>query len=104
MLAPGGAQNVALHWLVEVGAVGLAAVLIILAAMHVRIVTAMTHRGAVRTFLRLAIAASLLLLLHGVTDNSLDLPGVTWLYALLLGAACGVATMKSSQRSANKPI
>jgi hypothetical protein len=104
MLAPGGAQNVFLHWLVEAGAAGLALMLAILGAMHLRIVTAMTHRGAVRTFLRLAVAAGLLLLLHGVTDNSLDLPGVTWLYALLLGAACGVATMKSSKRAADKPI
>ena len=105
MLAPGGAQNVFVHWLVEAGAAGLAAILIILGAVHLRIVTAMGHRGAVRTFLRLAIAASLLLFLHGVTDSSLDLPGVNWLYALLLGAACGVATMKNGQRSsANKPI
>jgi hypothetical protein len=27
-----------------------------------------------------------------MTDSSLDLPSAVWLYALLLGAACGVAT------------
>jgi O-antigen ligase len=104
MLAPGGAQNIFVHWLAEAGIVGLAAILAVLGAMHLRIITAMSQRGAVRTFLRMAIMASLLLLLHGVSDSSLGLPGVTWLYALLLGAACGVATTRTKQRSANKPI
>jgi hypothetical protein len=104
MLAPGDAQNVLAHWLVEAGIAGFMAMIAVLGAMHLKIVTAMGHRGAVRTFLRIAVAASLLLVLHGATDSSLDLPGVTWLYALLLGAACGVATTRSSRRSADKPI
>jgi hypothetical protein len=104
MLAPGGAQNFAVHWLAEAGVAGFGIVIAVLAAIHLRIISAMSHRGAVRTFLRMAIALSLLLLLHGITDNSLDLPAVTWIYALLLGAACGVATMRSSERKANKPI
>jgi hypothetical protein len=104
MLAPGGAQNFLAHWLAEAGIAGFMVLVAVLGAMHLKIVTAMAQRGAVRTFLRIAIAASLLLVLHGATDSSLDLPGVTWLYALLLGAACGVATMKSSRRSADKPI
>ena len=104
MLAPGGAQNVLAHWLVEAGIAGFMTMVAVLGAMHLRIVTAMGQRGAVRTFLRIAIAASVLLVLHGATDSSLDMPGVAWLYALLLGAACGVATTRSSQRSADKPI
>jgi O-antigen ligase len=104
MLAPGGAQNALAHWLAEAGIAGFMAMIAVLGAIHLRIVAAMGQRGAVRTFLRIAIAASLLLVLHGATDSSLDLPGVTWLYALLLGAACGVATTRSSRRSADKPI
>jgi hypothetical protein len=51
---------------------------------------------APRTFLRLALIASLLFLLHGAMDSSLDLPSLIWLYALLLGAACGVAAYRRS--------
>ena len=90
-LAPGGAHNVFLSWLVETGLVGLALLLLALAAAHHRIMTTLTSRRAPRTFTRMAFAASGLLLLHGVTDSSLNLPSVTWLYALLLGIACGLA-------------
>lgn len=91
MLAPGGAHNVFLSWLVETGLVGLTLLLLALAAAHFRIMTTLNSRRAPRTFTRMAFAASGLLLLHGVTDSSLNLPLVTWLYALLLGIACGVA-------------
>jgi hypothetical protein len=60
--------------------------------MHGRIIAALRSHRTPRTFLRLAAIASLLMLLHGVTDSSLDLPSAVWLYAFLLGAACGVAT------------
>jgi O-antigen ligase len=90
-LAPGGAHNVFLTWLVETGLVGLALLLVFLAAAHFRITTTLTSRRAPRTFTRMSFAASGLLLLHGVTDSSLNLPSVTWLYALLLGIACGLA-------------
>lgn len=90
-LAPGGAHNVFLSWLVETGLVGLALLLLALAAVHLRIMTTLTSRRAPRTFTRMAFTASGLLLLHGMTDSSLNLPSVTWLYALLLGIACGLA-------------
>jgi O-antigen ligase len=100
MLAPGDVQNLFVHWLVEGGVVGFAAILLFIGAMHVRIVASIGRRRAPRTFTRLAIAAGALMLLHGVSDSALDLPGVVWLYALLLGAAAGVATTKSSSQSA----
>jgi O-antigen ligase len=98
MLAPGDAQNVFVHWLVEAGVVGLGVLLLVLGAMHARILAAMKAHKAPRTFARLAFAATGLLLLHGVSDFSLDLPSATWLYALLLGAASGVATIRRSER------
>ena len=99
MLAPGGAQNVFLHWLIEAGAVGAAAIILLLGAIYWKIFKAIAGRGTPRTFLRLAVAAGALLLLHGVSDSSLDIPSIAWLYALLLGAACGVASSKRSKRS-----
>jgi O-antigen ligase len=92
MLAPGEAHNVFVTWLVEVGIVGLALLVFAIVAMHTRIFAALRSRRTPRTFLRLAVMASALVLLHGVTDSSLDLPSAVWLYAFLLGAACGVAT------------
>ena len=96
MLAIGDTQNVFVRWLVEGGVVGLAAILLVLGAMHVRMYLALGRRKTPRTFLRLAFAAGFLMLLHGMADSSLDLPSAVWLYALLLGAACGVATGRRS--------
>lgn len=90
-LAPGGAHNVFLSVLVETGLAGLAILLVTLAACHLRIMTTLTSRRAPRTFVRVAFAATSLLLLHGMTDSSLNIPSVAWLYALLLGIACGLA-------------
>ena len=72
--------------------------------MHARIFGALGSRRMPRTFLRLAVAASALLLLHGVTDSSLDLPSIVWTYALLLGAACGIASGgRTTQSKSSKP-
>ncbi|HEX5007363.1 MAG TPA: hypothetical protein VFV70_09640, partial [Hyphomonadaceae bacterium] len=99
MLAPGEAQNVFLHWLVEGGAIGASAIVLIIAAIYFKIFSALGRKGMPRTFPRLAVAAGFFLLLHGVSDTSLDIPSIAWLYALLLGAACGVATSRRSERS-----
>ncbi len=90
-LAPGGPHNVFVSWVVETGFVGLALLLVALAAVHFRIMTTLASRRAPRTFTRMSFATSGLLLLHGVTDSSLNMPSLTWLYALLLGIACGLA-------------
>jgi len=92
MRAPGGAHNVFVTWLVEVGIVGLALLVLALAAVYTRLISALKSHRTPRTFLRLAVIAGVFMLLHGVTDSSLDLPSAVWLYAFLLGAACGVAT------------
>lgn len=92
MLADGGARNLPLEWLVETGVLGFAALLAVLVAIHLQILSGMTKQRIPRTFLRLAIATGALMLLHGVADSSLDLPSAVWFYALLTGAACGVAS------------
>lgn len=92
MLAPGGPQNLAMSWLVETGVLGLVLLLSALGAIHMRIVSAFSARRSLRSFQRMVIAASILLLLHGVTGSSLNIPAVGWMYTLLLGCACGLAT------------
>jgi hypothetical protein len=105
MLAPGDAQNVFVRWLVESGVVGLSALVIAFSLLHGRIAAAMKEHRAPSTFARLAFAAGALMLLHGVTDSSLDLPSAFWFYALLLGAASGVATVRrSGQRTSSEPV
>lgn len=99
MLAPGQAHNVFITWLVETGLVGLGVLVLVLASMHARILGALGSRRLPRTFPRLAIAASLFMLLHAVTDSSLDLPSAVWMYALILGAACGIASGRRQMRN-----
>jgi O-antigen ligase len=102
MLAPGEAHNVFVTWLVEAGIVGLSLLVLAIGSMYARIFAALRSRRTPRTFLRLAVAAGVFLLLHGMTDSSLDLPSAVWLYALLLGAACGVATGRRLQPQADE--
>ena len=102
MRVPGDAHNVIVTWLVEVGIVGLALLVLALGAMYARIFAALKSRSTPRTFLRLAVMAGAFMFLHGVTDSSLDLPSAVWLYALLLGAACGVATGRRIEQRADE--
>ncbi len=92
MLAPGEAHNVFVTWLVEAGVVGIALLVLAIATMYANIFVSLRSRSTPRTLPRLAIAAGALMLLHGTTDSSLDLPSAVWLFALILGAACGVAS------------
>lgn len=102
MRVPGGAHNVFVTWLVEAGILGLALLVVALGAMYARIFAALKSRRTPRTFLRLAVMAGAFMFLHGVTDSSLDLPSAVWLYALLLGAACGVATGRRIEQRADE--
>lgn len=104
LLAVGGAQNGPLHLLVEVGIAGAAVLFIGLSVMHIRILAGMRESKAPRTMLRLALCASGLLALHGAFSSSLDIPGVIWLYALLLGAACGIAHISATQKSGSRSV
>jgi O-antigen ligase len=102
MLADGGARNLALEWLVETGVAGFACLVIVLVAMHIQMAAGLRKKSIPRTFPRLAIATGALLLLHGVADSSLDLPSAVWFYALLTGAACGVASIGRSPPAASR--
>ena len=94
LLAPGGTHNMLLAWVVEGGLLGIALLLTALVAAHIAIARTLSTRRAPRTFARLGFCTSGLLLLHGVTDSALNLPSAIWLYAFILGAACGLAPSK----------
>lgn len=96
LLVDGGPQNVVLSWLVQGGGAAFLAAFAVVAAMHVALARSLGIRRQPRTFLRLSLISSFFLLLHGVTDSSIDLPAAIWLYALIIGAGCGVAAAQRS--------
>ncbi len=96
--APGDTQNLMLNWLVETGALGLCAAIIALVLAYTPIISALISHGTPRTFPRLAVMAGLFLLAHGIADSSLGIPSLLWLYALLIGAANGVAVARTARK------
>lgn len=100
LLAPGGTHNVLLAWVVEGGLLGLTLLIALLTAAHIVMARTFGTRRAPRTFARLGFMASGLLLLHGVTDSALNLPSAIWLYAFIIGAACGLAPSKRDETPA----
>lgn len=96
--AHGDAQNVVLNWLVETGVTGLILAAMVLAAAYFMLARSFRARGTPRSMSRLAIMAGAYLLLHGLADSSLALPGLNWAFALLLGCACGVAALNAAKQ------
>lgn len=97
--AYGDARNVVINWLVETGVAGLALAVLMLVAAYFSLVRGFRQRGASRSMSRLAIMAGAYLLLHGLADSSLALPGLNWTFALLLGCAGGVAAMQAVKQA-----
>lgn len=80
------------------GLIGAGLLALVLAATHFTIFTGLKVRRTPRTFLRMSLVAGLLMAVHGITDSSLDLPSAVWLYAFVLGSACGLAAGDRSTR------
>ena len=94
LLAPGGTHNMLLAWVVEGGLLGLGILMLALISAHIAVSRTFSSRRAPRSFARLVFVVTTFLLLHGVTDTSMNLPSAVWFYAFLLGAACGLAPSK----------
>ncbi len=89
----GEAHNFALQWLIQQGLLGFGLMMAIMLAMHVPIVRHTFSSGArSRTYLRTAVCVSGLVFLHGMVDYAVEVPGVMWTYAWLLGLAHGRAS------------
>jgi len=92
----GAAHNVILQWLMQQGLLGFTVLAGVLTAIHVRLFRALTGtRQRSGTFLRVAICASGLVLLHGMVDYAMEIPSVMWTYAFILGMATGRAGVVS---------
>jgi len=95
----GDARNTPVRWLVETGIVGLLIGASFVIAAHLSIIRVFRSHNTPRTFPRLAIMSSVYLALHGLADSSLAIPSLLWLYALVLGCACGIAAIQAAKDS-----
>ena len=92
----GAAHNFVLQWLVQQGVIGFMVMagvigLILKAVMHpFRLSVSMP-----RIFLRVALAATILIFTHGLVDYALEIPSVMWTYSYILGLAAGFAASLS---------
>ena len=92
----GEAHNFALQWLIQQGLLGLGLMMAIMIAIHVPLVRYVFSSGArSRTYLRTALCISGLVFLHGMVDYAVEVPGVMWTYAWLIGLAHGRASALS---------
>lgn len=89
-LPVGAAHNVVLQWLVQQGVAGLGLMSLIIAAIHVPILSKLARHGTgSRSLLRLAVCASGLVIAHGMVDYALELPSIVWTWSFILGLAHG---------------
>lgn len=96
----GAAHNVFLQWLLQQGALGVAAMIIVMAIIFYPIIVALAVRSSKpRNFLRLTIALTLLIFGHGMVDYALEIPSIMWTYAFILGLAAGYSTQTRLRRS-----
>lgn len=86
----GAAHNIVLQWLIQQGVVGSLLMFGLVAALHIPVIRAIrksTRRS--KTFLRVSLCISGLVILHGMLDYALEIPSVMWTYAFVLGLAHG---------------
>lgn len=92
LLLIGATHNVYLEWLEQTGLVGSLLMWSCIGSMIAAMGVALFSRRSLSVALRLALCASLLVLTHGMTDFSLEVPAVASLWTALLGLGLGRAT------------
>ena len=91
LLLIGAAHNVYLQWLEQVGLIGSVLMWGCLAWILVIIGLALFRKQRLSVVFRLSLASSVLVLSHGSTDFSLEVPSIAALWTVLLGLATGRA-------------
>jgi O-antigen ligase len=94
-------HNVYLQWLEEAGVVGASLMFACIALLLANIWRGLVVRASMLTWLRAVLAASLLVLVHGLVDYALQVPSIAWMWALLLGVGCGVAAPRPREAEPN---
>ena len=96
----GAAHNVILQWLIQQGIIGTVLICSLIVSIHVplvQVVGAKTRYS--KTFIRMSLCASGLVILHGMVDYALEIPSIMWTYTFLLGLAHGRATFLQQTRN-----
>lgn len=94
------AHNVFLQWLLQAGWTGALAMWGVVGALVWMVVRGLRVRRRHRGYLRAVLCISAFVVLHGLTDFGLEIPGVMWWWAWLLGIGAGLAAGGSRR---NKP-
>lgn len=98
LIRTNAAHNVYLEWLLQAGWVGSLAMWAVTISLLWTVFRGLKVRRRQRLHLRAVIAISLLVLLHGLTDYALEIPGVMWWWVWVLGLGAGVAAGGSNRR------
>ena len=85
------AHNVYLQWLEEAGAPGAAAMFAAIGLTLALTIRGAGQRSRMTTWIRGLVGASMVLLIHGLSDFALQVPSIAALLACLLGLAVGLA-------------
>ncbi len=100
----GAAHNVVLQWLIQTGWVGFLLAAAMIGFIHWRIILGLKRRRRYRPFLRAVLCISFFVFAHNMVDFSLEVPGLMWWWALLLGFGWGIADGRSAdRRAASRP-
>lgn len=96
------AHNVFLQWLLQAGWAGALVMWAVAAFLIWEVFAGLARRRRQLGYLRAVICISGFAVLHGLTDFALEIPGVMWWWAWLLGIGAGIASggSRAGQRSA----
>ena len=96
------AHNVYLQWLLQAGWLGALVMFGTVAGMIASIWAGLARRRRGRTELRAVLAVTVLVAAHGLVDFALEIPGVLWLFAWMLGLGLGFARSER-EAAASRP-
>jgi O-antigen ligase len=97
-------HNVYLGWLEEAGIVGAVPMFGCIGFIIIRTALGTVWRRRSTTWLRGSCAASLVVLIHGWSDFTLEVPAMAMLWALLLGAGYALSASRGGSDNSEKPV
>lgn len=96
--ATSAAHNVFLQWLLQAGWTGALAMWAVVALLIWQVVRGLKIRRRSRGYLRAVLCISAFVVLHGQTDFALEVPGVMWWWAWVVGLGAGLAVAGQGAR------
>lgn len=96
-------HNLYVQWLEDAGVVGAAAMALLFLALLWPVLRGGLKEGVTATWARATVCATVVFLLHGLTDFALQVPAIQALVALVLGLAVSLSLGTGSARQADSP-